>query len=488
MSLILTPFSLLLGLLNDLFASYGIAIMVFAIIVKIILFPFSIKGKKGMIQMNMISGEMTKIKQKYGKDPERYNKEVQELYIRENVNPLSGCLWTFLPLFVLIPLYAIIREPIEHLMGLSEQQILLLAYELNWDTVAVQLGMTTQDVLDKVISKLSPDAIQTGFTNAGFNQLYLASLIPETGIILSDGTVVSFMNLEMFGMDLSRIPNWKIWQDFSIQNLAGLLLVAISAGTGIISTKIAQSTNKLVSNQPRNEQMEQTNRVMMLTMPFMSISIGLFMPSIMMIYWIMGSVLTVVQELVAGQILKKDYEAARIKSEKLAAEAKEEEKNAKAKKVEEIERKRAELAGKKGKNQGKKKKKEVSLEKNIDKDASREGLRTHARGRNYDPHRYPNPYEKEENGDGTLILPAPEFTSADPKVFQQSKIEEINMTEGSNSGETLNPAQNKGEIEENSQQQFQELESGREISASQDEISQWEEQKRKLTEKNDNDE
>lgn len=398
MSFILSPFSMLLGLLHGVFSNYGIAIMVFAVFVKILLFPFAIKGKRGMIQMNMISGEMAMLKKKYGKDPERYNKEVQDLYVREQVNPLSGCLWTLLPLFILIPLYAIIREPIRYIMGLSEDQIFVLANHLQWDTIAVQLELVTQDVVDKAITKSTEaGGIISGYTNDMYNQLHLASLIPEGGVILADGTVVEQMNFRLMGIDLTKIPNWKIWQDFSYQNVFSLFLVGVSACSGFLFSKISQKTNKLASNQPRNEQMEQTNRMMTYTMPLMSIWIGLIMPSIMVIYWITNNLLAMVQELVAGQMLKKDYEEARQHNEKQKEKQKALEQKEKEEKVKEIQRRREESQQNKGKK--KKTKKESNDAENpenqqLDKDASREGLRAYARGRNYKADRYPNPNQE----------------------------------------------------------------------------------------------
>ena len=115
--IILSPFVWLLTFFYNFFGSYGIALILFAVVVKLILFPFALKGKRSMIQMNMLQGKMQKLQKQYGRDRERYNLEVQKLYEREKVNPMGGCLWSFLPLLILIPLYAIIRQPIKYMMG-----------------------------------------------------------------------------------------------------------------------------------------------------------------------------------------------------------------------------------------------------------------------------------------------------------------------------------------------------------------------------------
>ena len=127
MGIILKPFAWLLLFFYNFFSSYGIALILFALVVKLILFPLSLKGKKSMIKMNLLSGKMQQLQKQYGKDRERYQMEVQKLYEREKVNPMGGCLWSFLPLFILIPLYYIIREPLTYLMDVPKDAIAKIA-------------------------------------------------------------------------------------------------------------------------------------------------------------------------------------------------------------------------------------------------------------------------------------------------------------------------------------------------------------------------
>ena len=109
MGIILKPFAMLLMFFYNFFSSYGIALILFALVVKLILFPLSLKGKKSMIKMNLLSGKMQQLQKQYGKDRERYQMEVQKLYEREKVNPMGGCLWSFIPLLILLPLYVNFR-------------------------------------------------------------------------------------------------------------------------------------------------------------------------------------------------------------------------------------------------------------------------------------------------------------------------------------------------------------------------------------------
>ena len=154
-------------------------------------------------------------------------------------------------------------------------------------------------------------------------------------------------------------------------------------------------TNQM-NNQQISEQQKSTNRTMLIVMPLMSLWIGFSMPAALGVYWVAQNLLSMIQEFLAGKMLKKDYEAAaaaRAEQERLE---KEEEKQ---RRREAAERKAQAIAEAKA-NKGKKKAKPVEEKKKSDAsviDVSRVGIRSYARGRAYDPYRYspdgPTPYK-----------------------------------------------------------------------------------------------
>ncbi len=171
------------------------------------------------------------------------------------------------------------------------------------------------------------------FQNVGYNQLYLASLVNENTLpaitaALGEGTRVFVMNFDFLGLDLAMLPTWKIWEHLNWQYIGAFLLIVISAFSSIFMSKISMKTNQM-NNQSGNEQVEKTNRIMMWTMPLMSLWIGFMMPVAMCVYWIANSLFSVIQELIAGKILKKDYEAARAAAAERERQEKEEEKRRK---------------------------------------------------------------------------------------------------------------------------------------------------------------
>ncbi len=368
--ILMTPFSWLLKLFCEVFDSYGIALLLFTVVVKIILFPLNLKGKKSMIKMNVVNGQLQEIQKRCGNDKERYNQEVQRFYAENNVNPMGGCGWSMIPLFILWPLYAIIRRPLKYMMNLTEAASGKVAEVLGW---TAKMG--------------------SEFTPAGTNELTLASMM-SAGNLESAKTAATaagasaagmfVIDFDFFGIDLSQIPQLKFWEGGMTWASIGLfLLPVISAAFSVLTMLVTQKTNQMNKDQPA----PKMNLSLILMGPIMSLWIGFAMPAGMCLYWIANSVLGMVQEIVSGRMLRKDYEAAQKEMEIQAAKAKEAEKERRRLAAEK--KAAAIAAGKDPKKAHQKKNREAG----VDLSASREGLRAYARGRAYDPNRYPvTPY------------------------------------------------------------------------------------------------
>lgn len=391
MAIILAPFAWLLLFFYHLLNSYGFALILFAIVVKTILFPVTLKSKKSMIQTTMISGKMKQLQKMYGKDRERYNMEVQKLYEREKINPMSGCLWSLIPMFVLIALYAVVRQPMTYFMDLTAQQIDQIAVALNWEDVAVANGWVTAKAMASTLAKIAEDPSASLIGSGAFNQLYLVSLINDTNLadlqaLVGGGQRMFVMNTQFMGINLASVPNWKFWENgFGWSSIGLFLLPLISVVSSFLSMKVSMATNNM-NQENRNAQMEASNKVMMWMMPVMSLWIGFTVPAGLSVYWISQYLIQMVQEVISGKMLKKDYEAAR----KAAAESLLREKEEEKKRKEEARLERARRAEEEKKNRGKKKAKKDTEpdQEGVNKDDSREGLRAYARGRSYIPNRF----------------------------------------------------------------------------------------------------
>ena len=389
--LLLTPFVWVLMLFYELFDNYGVALILFAVLVKVILFPLSIKAKRSMIQMNMLNGQMQKLQKMYGNNRDKYNLEVQKLYEKEKVNPMGGCLWSLLPVLILFPLYAIIRQPLTYLLNLTPDVISEIARVVNWSTEAVAQGWIRE---------------AADFVNTGYNQLYLASLITPDNIgavqAVAEGARV--INFDFLGLNLAQMPQWQFWTWDSVDwaHIGLFLLPIVSAVSGLVFSLITMKTNA-INRQAENAAANSTNKTMLIISPLMSLWIGFAMPAGLSIYWVSQNVLSMLQEFLAGKILKKDYEKAAAEAARREAEEKEEEKRRREEERAERARRIEEAKNNKGRKKGPKTPKDPDEAKipAAVREASRVGIRAYARGRAYDPCRFspdgPTPY-RDPNG------------------------------------------------------------------------------------------
>ena len=363
--------------------AYALALIVFTILIKVVLFPLSYKGKKSMMKMNSLQVKLKQLEVQYGKDRERYQEKMQELYAKENVNPMGGCLWSMIPLFILIPLYSIIRQPMVYMLGLSKE--------------AVELALTAAQ---------NAGAVFTG--NAGYYEIQLASMLSDNGILNAVSAAIpeyadklQAINFNLFGINLGAIPKLSFWTTFDSLGVwcsVGLFLIPlIVTAFNFLYTKYSQKTNaaftapaaesKKKKNDGKPEQKssaERSSQMMMWMMPLMYLWFGYSMPAGMCVYMLANALATMVQDKVCLVIMKPGYE-------RMLAEQKERDEREKAeiaaRKAEIAERRRRqqeEEKANKGKKKGKKPvKKAAPANKN-----GRIGIRTYALGRDYDPDRY----------------------------------------------------------------------------------------------------
>ena len=414
--ILMTPFSWLLKLFCQVFDSYGIALFLFTVVIKIVLFPLQLKGKKSMIKMNVMNGQLQEIQKRCGNDKEKYNQEVQRFYAENNVNPMGGCGWQLIPIAVLYPLYAIIRRPLKYMMWLTEDAVKAVAEALGW---SAKMG--------------------TEFTVAGSNELILASMMNSGNLEAAKAAVgasaasVFLINFDFFGIDLSQVPKLMFWENgWGWDSIGLFLLPVISAALSVVTSLVMQKTNQMNRDQPA----PKMNWSIMLMSPIMSLWIGFAPPAGMCVYWIANSLLGMVQEVICGRMLRKDYEAAQKEMAEQAAKAKEAEK----------ERRRI-AAGKDPKKAHQKKNREPG----VDLSASREGLRAYARGRAYDPNRYPvTPYH-DPNGPAKPAVEEPAgLTEEEKEIVAQSNPELAAQAEAAEqkAREAEAPSEESGDYEE----------------------------------------
>ena len=361
------PFAWLIRVFYNLTGSYGVAIILFTLATKIILLPFQLKSKKSMMRMNRMNGRIQEIQKKYANNQAKMSEEMQKLYAEEGVNPMSGCLWSFLPLPILIALYSIIRQPITHFM------------------------MLKTDVLEGLISKATAAGVDmSNIVNAKdatqltpYGQINLVNVVNSMPEIQPEGWIN--MNYQFLGLDLTATP-WDAVKNFAFTGaVIGLILIPILAG--LFQLFMSMYTMK---SQPQQGNAANSMKSMMYMMPLMSVYIGFIMPAALGVYWIAQSVFSLIQEVIMTKFFNKRmeeeenarYEAREADRKRRQEEAKklQEERKHQAEQKQSLKEKRAAAEAAKA---AKAKKAGTSTT-----EAGRVGDRPYARGRAYKADRY----------------------------------------------------------------------------------------------------
>lgn len=290
---ICVPFAWLVRLFYNLTGSYGVALILFTLVIKLIMLPFQMKSKRSMMRMNRLSGQMKEIQKRYANNQVKMNEEIQKLYAEEGVNPMSGCLWSFIPLPILIALYSIIRQPITHFMMLPESAVETLIQ------TATKAGVNMSNIIQM---KEGTAIVKDGITQlASYGQINLVKAVQELGLATPDGWFN--VNYNFIGLDLTATP-WEYVKNFTFTwAVIGVILIPILSGLSqFILSKITMST------QPQTDG-TGSMKSMMYMMPLMSVYIAFIMPAALGVYWIAQSVFSLIQEVILNKTFTAKMEA-----------------------------------------------------------------------------------------------------------------------------------------------------------------------------------
>ncbi len=268
---------------------YGVSLILFTIITRGILVPFSIKQQKSMVKMQIFKPRMDEIQKKYANNKEKLNEELMKLYEEEGYNPMSGCLPMVIQFPILFGLIDVIYKPMTHILrmgaDLISQAASIAAPILNVEVAALTKDYSSQL---KIIgaAQQNPDAFSNlpGFMDA-----------------------VSTLNLHFLGIDLTQTPT-----------LAFNLLILVPVLSGITSLLVSFFTMKqTAATAGDNPQMAGMTKSMFFMMPVMSIWFAFILPAGVGIYWIISNLLMAVQTYLLNKYMnpgklaeeaKKEYE------------------------------------------------------------------------------------------------------------------------------------------------------------------------------------
>jgi YidC/Oxa1 family membrane protein insertase len=127
------PLGYFLGWLYDIVGSYGLAIVIFTIVVKVCLYPLYAKQMKSTVGMSKLQPKLKALQQKYANDKDTLNQKMAELYRQEGINPAGGCLPMLIQMPIIFGLFALLRNPLAY-MGTSERMLFAIHESFLWMT------------------------------------------------------------------------------------------------------------------------------------------------------------------------------------------------------------------------------------------------------------------------------------------------------------------------------------------------------------------
>ena len=274
-------FGYILNFLYNLVNNYGLAIILFTLLIKIIMLPLSIKQQKTLKKSSELQEKMKILQFKYKNDPEQLNREVMSLYKEEKMNPFSGCFSAIVQFVLIISIFYLVKSPLTYMKKIEKT------------------------VLDNYISQIQQEGKQ------------ISDFYPEIDIIREKGQENEDVkiNMDFLGLDLSKIPQQNI-NDYTVYILPALYIISsfISIRMTTAMTNKNKQDKKLLSSSSEEVKEEinevdtimQTNKMMSWLMPIMSISIAFVAPLGLALYWLINNLLMIVERIVLNYIMKKE--------------------------------------------------------------------------------------------------------------------------------------------------------------------------------------
>lgn len=284
-------FGYLLQFLYTLVNNYGLAIILFTLIIKLLLLPLSIKQQKTMKKSSELQEKVKIMQFKYKNDPEKLNQEMMNLYKTENVSPFSGCLTSIVQMLLLLSIFYLVRSPLTFMEKIPQDNINTYIQQLKDE--------------GKAISNVYPEI----------------DLIRETELLKEKNPEDQFVektNVKMnfLGLDLSKIPQQNM-TDYTVYIIPVLYILSSFVSIRITTAKqqkdkedkksknIDGNTGKEIEEE--NNEMDavmQTNKMMSWFVPIMSISIAFIAPLGLALYWLISNILMIAERLIIDKVVK----------------------------------------------------------------------------------------------------------------------------------------------------------------------------------------
>ena len=297
-------FGYVLNFIYNLVKNYVVAIIIFSVLVKLLMIPISIKQQKTMKKSTKIQKKMKEIQFKYKNNPEQLNQATMELYKSENMSPFSGCFSSIAQIILLFAVFYLVRSPLTYMKKIDGDVVDKYAKIIRENDLSTNSAYPQIEIIREI------DNIRNLRNNINDNEEQNADLSE----INDDELDSLYINMDFLGLNLAQVPtrssDWKAY-------IIPVLYVLVS----IISMRITNPTTKKQEEPEENENeksltkpeddfdpMAQMNKNMNMMFPIMYVAVALVAPLGLALYWLMNSLLMIIERLLLNKLLKDEEE------------------------------------------------------------------------------------------------------------------------------------------------------------------------------------
>lgn len=280
-------FGYLLDIINQFVNNYGLAIILFTAIIKLIMLPLSIKQQRSMKKNVELQEKLKVIQFKYKNDPEKLNKETMDLYKQEKMSPFSGCFSAIIQFILLISIFYMVRFPLTYMEKVDKTQIDTYTQQIKDAGMDVSQAYSEIDIIREID--------------------FLRENNPE------DETLKNInINMNFLGLDLSKIPqqnlaDWTVYIIpilYILSTFVSMRLTTSMQNANKDKRELTDGENKETERNEMEDAMAQSNKMMSWMMPIMSVSISLVAPLGLALYWLVNNILMIGERLVLNKVVK----------------------------------------------------------------------------------------------------------------------------------------------------------------------------------------
>jgi YidC/Oxa1 family membrane protein insertase len=285
------PLGMFLNLIYNTIAfhNYGLAIIFFTLLIRLLLLPLSIKQYRSTAKMQEIQPQLQEIQKKYKNNKEKMNQEILALYQENKVNPAGGCLPLIVQMPILISLYWVIQSPLKYMFN------------------------KTADVITQLYNAIPADAIEklTNLKDISIINYFSNNIdkLQDVSGLLSESELIDLNFLGIFNLGLIPTSNFgKLFGPLSSQYLPLVFIPILAALTTFLSIRYSTPRSAQKASNDTGDNVAKSMQSTMYVMPVITGFVAFSVPAGLGLYWIISSLVQILQQMYMNKFIIKKKE------------------------------------------------------------------------------------------------------------------------------------------------------------------------------------